>query len=259
MRIRAVAATAALAAIVASAACSGSGVFRQYEYEEEVYLSLDGRATMYVNASIPALNALRGTSFDTAPNVPVDRTAVRRFFEVPGTHDLRLNVSLRSNRRFVHVRMDVDNIHRLAETTPFSWSHYALAREGDVYVYRQSVGASVAKDVGSVGWNGRELVAFRLHLPSRIVFQNTEGPPQRGNILVWEQPLADRLQGRPVPTLHGAVQPMEARMETQSILYRTLYLFGITFVAVAVTFVVVIWWVLRRRPATGDARSEGLL
>jgi len=257
MRIRAVATSAALAAIVASAACSGSGVFRQYEYEEEVYLSLDGQATMYVNASIPALNALRGTSFDTAPNVPVDRAAVRRFFEVPGTHDLRLNVSLRSNRRFVHVRMDVDDIHHLAKTTPFAWSHYAFAREGDLYEYRQSVGASAAKDVGDVGWNGRELVAFRLHLPSRIVFQNTVDPPQRGNILVWEQPLADRLHGLPVPTLHGAVQPMEARMETQSILYRTLYLFGFTLVAVAATFVVVIWWLLRRRPATGEVRSEG--
>jgi len=35
-------------------------------------------------------------------------------------------------------------------------------------------------------------------------------------------------------------------------------LFGITFVAVAVTFVVVIWWVLRRRPGT-DAPGESRL
>ena len=42
-------------------------------------------------------------------------------------------------------------------------------------------------------------------------------------------------------------------METQSILYRTLWLFGSTFVAVALTFVAVIWWVLRRGP-----RIEGL-
>ena len=255
MRIRAVAAMAALTAVVASAACS-SGVFRQYQYEEEIYLSLDGRATMYVNASIPALNALRGTSFDTAPNVPVDRAAVRRFFDVPGTHNFRLNVSLRSNRRFVHVRVDVDDIHRLADTMPFAWSRYAFARDGDLYVYRQSIGASAAKDVGKVGWNGRELVAFRLHLPSRIVFQNTLGPPQRGNILVWEQPLADRLRGLPVPTYHGGTDAMEARMETQSILYRTLYLFGLTLVAVVIMFIAVIWWVLRRRPATGVAGDQ---
>ena len=58
----------------------GGGFFRQYQYEEEVYLSLDGTATVYVNASLPALNALRGTSFATAPNAPLDREAVRAFF-----------------------------------------------------------------------------------------------------------------------------------------------------------------------------------
>ena len=44
--------------IVSSEACAGTAtLFRQYEYEEEVYLSLDGSATIYVNSSIPALNA----------------------------------------------------------------------------------------------------------------------------------------------------------------------------------------------------------
>ncbi|HEV3138946.1 MAG TPA: hypothetical protein VGY57_00450, partial [Vicinamibacterales bacterium] len=57
-------------------------------------------------------------------------------------------------------------------------------------------------------------------------------------ILVWEQPLADRLKSVPLS--------LEARMETQSILYRTLYLFAATFVAVAVAFVLVITWVVRR-------------
>jgi cbb3-type cytochrome oxidase subunit 3 len=35
-------------------------------------------------------------------------------------------------------------------------------------------------------------------------------------------------------------------MQTQSILYRTLWLFAATFVAVVIGFVAVIWWVLRR-------------
>jgi len=39
-------------------------------------------------------------------------------------------------------------------------------------------------------------------------------------------------------------------METQSILYRTLWLFAATFAAVAVAFGFVIWWVMRRGPAT---------
>jgi hypothetical protein len=55
---------------------------------------------------------------------------------------------------------------------------------------------------------------------------------------VWEQPLTERLRGVPLT--------LEARMQTQSILYRTLWLFGLTFVAVAVLFAAIIWWVLRR-------------
>jgi hypothetical protein len=126
---------------------------------------------------------------------------------------------------------------------PFGWSRYSFARDDGLYVYRQTVGGAAGKDVGAVGWNGNELVSFRLHLPSRVVYQNTAAP-ERGNILVWEQPLADRLRSAPLE--------METRMETQSILYRTLWLFGVTFVAVAITFALIIWWVLRRRPKTAE-------
>ena len=61
-------------------------------------------------------------------------------------------------------------------------------------------------------------MAFRLHLPSKIRSTTPARDVRRGNILVWEQPLADRLRGAPLT--------LDARMETQSILYRTLWLFG---------------------------------
>ena len=63
----------------------------------------------------------------------------------------------------------------------------------------------------------------------------------RGNILAWEQPLAERLRGTPLV--------LDARMDPESILFRTLWLFGWTFVAVAITFGFVIWWIVRRAPA----------
>ena len=231
---------AALALIAATAiACGGGGIFRPYEYEEEMYLSLDGTATVYVNASVAALDALRGASFDLRPNVAIDRNAVRDYFASPQTHVTRITPYRRSNRRFVQVRVDVDDVTRLGEAAPFAWSRYRFAREDNLYVYRQTIGASARKDVDDVGWTGRETVAFRLHLPSKITYHNA-GPDnlKRGNILVWEQPLADRVKGEPLT--------LDARMETQSILYRTLWLFGATFAAVAVSFVLVIWWVIRR-------------
>src|SRR5215813_2257847 len=92
--------------------CSGAGLFKQYEYEEDMYLSLDGSATLYVNSSIAALNALRGTRFDATPSTPVDRDAVRAYFTSPTTRVTRVTTSRRSGRRFVHVRMDVDDVTR---------------------------------------------------------------------------------------------------------------------------------------------------
>jgi hypothetical protein len=228
--------------ITATTACGGSGLglFRQYEYEEEIYLSLDGTATVNVNSSIAALNALHGTSFDTSPIAHVDTRAITDYFSTPTTHVTRVATSRRSNRRFVHVRMEIDDVRRLSENTAFRWSTYEFMRDNDEFTYRQMVGPSAAQDVGAVGWNGRELVAFRLHLPSKITFHNTKNGPARGNILAWEQPLAERLQGEPLT--------LEARMERESILFRTLWLFAATFVAVAVTFALVIWWVMRRSP-----------
>jgi len=255
MRIGAAAiarATIALVLAVMATACEGRGVFRQYEYEEELYLSLDGTAIVYVNSSIPALNALRGTSFDTGPNAPVDRAAVRDYFLTPGTRVIDVGTSRRASRWFVRVQVQVDDVRRLGETQAFAWSRYEFTRNGDAYVFRQSVGGAAGKDVGNVGWKGGELVAFRLHLPSRITYHNTADGILRGNILRWEQPLADRLRGQPLMLRGEPVAALEARMEGESILYRTLVLFGATAVAVAVTFALAIWWLVSRNVKTAE-------
>src|ERR1700704_5743805 len=123
-------------------ACGSGGLFRQYEYEEEIYLSLDGSATVYVNSSLAALNALRGTSFDLSPNARVDTDAVRAYYSTANTRVARVRQSRRSNRRFVHVRLDVDDLRRLNEAAPFAWSSYQFRQDGALDVYRQSVGGS---------------------------------------------------------------------------------------------------------------------
>jgi hypothetical protein len=227
-------------------ACGGTALFRQYEYEEEVYLSLDGSATVYVNSSIPALNALRGTTLDPDPDARVDTPAVRAYYSTPATRVTRVSQSRRSNRRFVHIRLEVDDITKLGQAAPFAWSIYQFRRDGDQFRYLQTVGAPAGKDPGNVGWNGGEIVAFRLHLPSKIRYHNTGRPVGRGNILAWEQPLTDRLRNVPVVYAEKGDGVLDARMEAQSILHTTLWLFGATFVAVALAFGVVVLWVVRK-------------
>jgi len=94
----------ALVALAAIISCR-SILPTQYEYDEEINLSLDGSATMFVNGSVPALVALRGVPLDPSPAAPLDREAVSRFFTSNGVHVARIGTSRRNGRRFVHLRL----------------------------------------------------------------------------------------------------------------------------------------------------------
>ena len=235
-----------LLAVAGTVACGGPGggdLLRQYEYEEDVYLSLDGSATLFVNTSIPALVALRGAAFDPSPTARIDRAEIREYYTSPLTRVTRVSLTRRRNRRFAHVRLEVDDIRRLGEAEAFGWSRYRFDEDAGALAYSQIVGpppeAHLPPSLDAVRWTGDEIVAFRLHIPSRVEYHNAgPGNLRRGNILVWEQRLADRRRGMPLT--------LEARMETESILYSTLWLFGAAFAAVAALFGVVIVWVVRR-------------
>ena len=220
---------------------------RQYEYEEDLTLGLEGAGTLTINASLPALAALRG--IDVGPASPsIDRDRIRALFESGVTRVISVpRPWRRRGRDFVQINLAFDDVRKLSQAAPLSWSRYELSGEGGQHVFRQIVGASALKPgtLKNVGWDGSEVVAFRLHLPSRIVEHNArdleKNEPtgiRRGNILEWEQHLSDRLDGRPVT--------VEVRMESQSILYRTLFLFAGAFAAAVLTLVALIWWTMRR-------------
>jgi hypothetical protein len=223
--------------VVASTACGA--LPQKYEYEEEIYLRLDGSATVNVNASVASLVALRGVDLPVDPKARLDRDRVRALFTMPGAEPPRLTLSRRDGRRFVHVSLDVPDVRQLQRQPMFAWSTYRFDRESDAFVYRQQVGAPADHSSAGTGWTGREMVVFKMHIPSEIPYHNAPSrKTERGNILRWEQPLAARLKGEPLD--------VEVRMEPESILYSTLLLFGLTVVAAAMTFGIAIWWVVRR-------------
>jgi len=224
--------------LVMSGACQKLGLGKHYEYDERVELSLDGSAIVDINASIPALVALRGATLSVDPEARFDRQEFRRLYEGPGVAVREVSAFRRHGRRFVHVRLQVSDIAQLPRLVPLSWSRYRFDRLEQEFRFVQEVGPAARLQIADVGWTGDELVAFRVHLPSRINFHNSPIGVERGNILVWEQPLRDRLAGTPLR--------MEARMETESILYRTLWLFGGTFMAAMAVLALVIWWVSRK-------------
>jgi hypothetical protein len=230
-----------LIAVLASIACDNV-IARKYEYEEEIFLALDGSATVYVNASVPALVALRGVALPVDSRARLDRQVVRGFFESPVSHVASVTTSRRENRRYVHLRLDVPDIRKLGEAALFAWSQYTFREQEGQFEFTEEIGASANQSVGDVGWHGNELIAVRVHLPSKITFHNSPAKKvERGNIVVWEQPLSERQKGAPLEVV--------ARMETQSILVRTLALFGAMAVLVVITFIGVIWFVRSRKPA----------
>jgi hypothetical protein len=228
-----------LVAHAVAVGCSRAGVFgTEYEYEEELYLSLDGSATLNVHASVASLAALRGADFDPDPGARIDLEEVRAWF---GGEAGEVSVSLarRDGRRFVHVSVEVIDVQDLPRLAPFAWSTYRFERQGETFEFRQVVGLPVGNPSPAIQWTGDEIVLFRMHVPSEILFHNAPSHGvERGNILEWEQSLAERLAGQPVD--------VEVHLESESILYTTLLLFGSTVVAAATALALVIWWIARR-------------
>jgi hypothetical protein len=240
--------TAAVVACALAACGVRSPLRTQPEYEEEIYLALDGTATVNVNASIASLVALRGFDLNVDPRGRVDRAEVRRYFEGRGVEVTSVSLGRRDGRRFAHVAMDVDDVRKLSALAPFAWSRYRFEPRGDIVEYEQTVGAPSGRPVANVGWDGREIVSFRIHVPSEILYHNNGEGPQRGNILEWNQPLAARLKGEELA--------LQVNMEPRSILYSTLLLFGGSVVAAAAAFGIAIWLIMRKGRAVDTARPQ---
>jgi hypothetical protein len=139
----------------------------------------------------------------------------------------------------------VDDVSDLPACALSSWSSYAFTSEEGAIRYVQEVGAAAGGDPGPVNWDGSEIVGFKLHVPSRILFHNVKrledganGSPDRGNILAWEQYLADRRAGKPLP--------MEVRMDSESILFHAVRLFIGALTAAVAVLTGTVWLVVRR-------------
>ncbi len=235
--------------LAASLAACSNPFAPEYEYDEQIYLSVDGEATVVVNSSLPALVALRGAPIDPSYDTREDRASIRKLYEGGGCNvDSVSRFWSRHGRRFVQVQVSVDDVRALSKCALTAWSSYELGpkpgAEG-VLTFRQVAGAAAGKPPAAVNWTGSEIVAFKLHAPSRIQYQNvrrledgTTGSTERGNILTWEQRLTDRLAGTPVE--------MVVEMDSTSILYTTLWLFGGAFAAAVAVLGLIIWCTIRR-------------
>jgi hypothetical protein len=247
--MRAGASIAAALVVCLLTACTNP-LARQYEYAEQLYLDVDGSAELVIDSSIAALVALRGLPLDPSPSVPVDRAKVRQLFSDAGCGEVTVNRPwTRHGRRFVQIVLEQDDVAQFVSCGPVSWSTYEFRRvagdQREEIHFTRVLGPPTPGDPGDVNWTGREIVGFKLHLPSRILFHNVRrledgapGDPERGNILAWEQWLRDRREGQPIR--------MEVRLASESILHRALLLFAMAFTAAVMVILSAVWIVVRR-------------
>ena len=206
--------------LVSTVACGGAtSIFRQYEYEEEVYLSLDGTATVYVNSSLAALERAARHVVRREPDRARRCAGDPRVLRQPDdARDARQPVAPqrpplrpRAARRRRRAPARRGGAVRVVDVR-------ASARRR-LFIYRQTVGGFGRQGrrgpaAGTAGRSSRSGCTCRARSAT-----TTRGP----------RSAATSSSGSSrSPTGCAASRCMlEARMDPQSILYRTLWLFGI--------------------------------
>ena len=95
-----------------------------------------------MNASVPALVALRGVKLPIDPRARLDRQVVRELYETPVSDVASVTTSRREGRRYVHLRLRVDDVRRLSEIAPFAWSEYKYLEGDGQFEFSQTMRAA---------------------------------------------------------------------------------------------------------------------
>ena len=246
----------------------GGPLGTEYQYEEDLTLSLDGSATLVVNASVPALVALRGLPLNTDLRTRGDelKNQLRDLYASDVTRVGRISNWTRRGRRFVGIHVTVSDVRALSKVAPFAWAKYDLREEGEQVVFRHTLSkprdAAAAyrpdrrrdRRVPPASSRAHPLPELALPRPRRVAPRRARQHPDLGAA-------AERSPRREADRLRGGRTPdvMEVRMDRQSILYRTLWLFGIAFAAALLVIAGLIWLTMRRGATTdpsGPASSS---
>jgi len=113
-----------LATLLGVSACGASGLVKYYEYDEDIYLSIDGSATIYLNASVPALVALRGMDLDVSRRRTWTGEGPAPVHDRGDPRDARQPLAA-VRTQFLQIRMTVDDVTTLGSAAPFSWATYS--------------------------------------------------------------------------------------------------------------------------------------
>ncbi len=198
--------------LVAASGCA------TYEYEEEVYLEVDGAGEIRMSGSTAAIEALHG--LDAA-----DAGSAKALFHGEGIEVLSALETERDRRKFVHVEARFAAWENLCRLPAFRGRRCILAMEEEGLALELSL--PPPRSAAPEGLDPQALLALRFHVPSTIRYHNSPSDIERGNILSWERTLREHFAGRPLD--------VEVRFDRRTVLAATVSVMGIALALVAVS------------------------
>ena len=213
--------------VAAGAALLVSGC-TAYEYEEEVFLGVDGSGSLRVSGSAEILAALHAD--------PATAASMRARFLGPGLEVDSVRETERDGRRFVHVQGRFDAWNELCAHPVFANRECALETADDELTLRLTLPApqrAVPEGVPSDA-----VLALRFHFPSSVRYHNSRGGIERGNIIEWER--------SPSQLFEASDLRIEATFERRTVLATTVVVLG-TAIAIVVGAVALALWLMARK------------
>ncbi|MGH9319219.1 MAG: hypothetical protein ACRD3V_04935 [Vicinamibacteria bacterium] len=203
-----------------------------YEYEEEVFLEVDGSGSIRMSGSQAAVQAVH----DVEPSGAL--------LEGAGVEVLSVRETEREGRTFLHVQGRFASFRDLCRAPAFRGRRCLLEKSEDELRLELEVPSPPFEALDGVDSQG--VLALRYHFPSTIRFHNSPGGIERGNILSWRRPIREHFGGKPLS--------IEALFDRRTILEASLRILALA-IGVVVASVATALWVMvrkgRREPRLG--------
>ena len=207
-----------------------------YEYEEEVFLEVDGSGEIRMSGSTAAVAALHGLDEASVESA-------RQLFEGEGVEVLSALETERERRKFVHVQARFSDWEKLCRIPAFRDRGCRLARGGKDLALELSLPSPRA--AASESLEPQALLALRYHFPGTIRYHNSPSDIERGNILSWKRTLREHFAGRPLD--------LAVRFDRRTILAATARVAGLALGLVIASIATALWvmvWKGRRQLRT---------
>lgn len=185
-----------------------------YEYEEEVFLEVDGSGRLRMSGSSEILEVLHA---DSNRGNGGSTSSMTSRFEGPGFELDSVRETERDGRSFVHVQGRFTNWNELCALPAFADRECRLDVTDDDELELYLTLPSPEGDIPEGVPPGASL-ALRFHFPSAVNYHNAHGDMERGNIIVWERTVSEHF--------NATALVVEARFERRSVLATTVIILG---------------------------------